>query len=152
MSVISSSKIEKKVTALLSHLSRFSFGQIDAKPGVVAVYAKAPVANKLVSVVEIAKRDGARRGDKIFQYSVLGSVLVPLRTKKGGDGDVMDVAGEDNETLHIQDSDEQDAAFETMPPVSQRLLHNPRGKVRSMPVLIVYLSKGPVPELAAEYG
>lgn len=50
LSVISSTRMEKRIKAVLEHLGG------DSKPGVVLLHARAPDANKLVSIAEIVKR------------------------------------------------------------------------------------------------
>ena len=153
MSIISSSKIETKVTTLLNHLARFDGFDRSVKPGVVALYAKAPVANKLVSVIEIAKRSLQKDDQRLYQYSQLSSELVALGHKadrreqraqgtsaksESGLGPPVPPDGDDED-----EGDEP--AFEPMDvPQAKR--------VRAVPVLTVYLSRVSVKELAAEFG
>ncbi|KAI4144784.1 MAG: hypothetical protein LQ340_006534, partial [Diploschistes diacapsis] len=87
MSINTGSKIEQKVRVLISHLSRFNFLDSDVKPGVVVLRAKSNTAGKLISVVEIAKRDieSQGRGGKWYQYSRVSGELREIprnRTKK----------------------------------------------------------------------
>ena len=92
MTFCSSSKINHKVRALLSHMGKFSFADLNAKPGVVVLQAKAPVAAKMVSVVEIAKRQVEKEKGKWWQYSIVEGRLEELKqrpkknneTKSGG--------------------------------------------------------------------
>ena len=91
MSIQTSSKIEQKVRVLIAHLSRFNFLDREAKPGVVALHARANAASKLISVVEIAKRDieAQPKGGKWYQYSRVSAELkeiprnVPTKASKG---------------------------------------------------------------------
>jgi Alba len=157
MSIISSSKIETKVKTLLKHLERFSFGKIDAKPGVVALYAKGAVANKLVSVIEIAKRTVAGQKGKIYQYAQLKPH--PMERTSSQDA-VNEVKGDGkksgkNETVEQEDgSDSEDAdyepAFETTGTPGRTELYD--APLHAVPMLTVFLSRVPVHELAAEYG
>ncbi|KAL9598557.1 MAG: hypothetical protein Q9179_003869 [Wetmoreana sp. 5 TL-2023] len=82
MSIISSSKINQKVTNLLARVERSVTASASVKPGVVIVEAKAAAASKMVSVVEIAKADIAKRGGTWYQYSRLRSELLPLKEKQ----------------------------------------------------------------------
>ena len=65
LSVISSSRMEKRIKAILDHLADGTAGggeggeggkPAKALPGVVLLHARAPDANKLVSIAEIVKR------------------------------------------------------------------------------------------------
>ncbi|MCJ1255581.1 hypothetical protein MMC24_003398 [Lignoscripta atroalba] len=89
MSIISSSKIEQKVRNLLLHLEKFSITDTISKPGVVILHAKSSVASKLVSIVEIAKKNVEKDGGKWWQYSRLHGQITELKRKsskqkKGG--------------------------------------------------------------------
>lgn len=81
MSIISSSKIEQKVRNLLLRLEKFSFADINAKPGVVVLHAKANVVAKMVSIVEIAKKNITDEGEKWWQYSRLHGQIAELKEK-----------------------------------------------------------------------
>ncbi|MCJ1243426.1 hypothetical protein MMC30_000623 [Trapelia coarctata] len=87
MTFSSSSKINQKVRALISRMEKFSFADLNAKPGVVILQAKAPVAVKMVSVVEIAKREIEKEKGKWWQYSKVEGRLEELkeRVKKKND-------------------------------------------------------------------
>lgn len=82
MSIISSSKISAKAKTLIERVEKFTFANINAKPGVVVVTAKAAVASKMISVVEIGKGDIAKRGGKWYEYSKLQSELVEVKPKQ----------------------------------------------------------------------
>ena len=79
MSIISSSKIEQKVRNLLLRLEKFSFADVNAKPGVVVLHAKANVAAKMVSIIEIAKKNISQEGGKWWQYSRLHGQIAELK-------------------------------------------------------------------------
>ena len=149
----------------------------------MALTARAKVASKLISVVEIVKRDieAMERGGKWWQYSRVGSELreiIPKETKKvsaakdgatGGrrlgtsaeaemdaedgrterrEAEDMDIERPQLPELETEDSDEE-SAFETMAtPHHVKIPHRP--KVRAMPVMTIYMSRVPIPELAAE--
>ncbi|MCJ1384726.1 hypothetical protein MMC17_007844 [Xylographa soralifera] len=181
MSISSSSKITQKVRSLRSHLEKFSFADLKAKPGVVALYAKANMASKMISVVEIVKREVEREGGRLYQYSRLESLLEQLKekkpkTEKGGknpavngktlqewqaaqDGSVevpLQSATNDVE-MEEQDKAEEEEAFETMTekgPIDQAQMPNSeeRKKVRAIPTMTIYLSGVPVPDFKQLYG
>ncbi|CAD0111626.1 unnamed protein product [Aureobasidium uvarum] len=127
LSVISSSSISNRTTSLIAHLKSTP---ADNKPAIVALHAKAPLANKLISVVEIAKRDVKENGLKVYQYNALGSELVQSApaTKDAANQDAM--------------SDDE-AAFEKI---------EQRSAVRNVPTMITYLSLVPIKELKQAYG
>lgn len=82
MSIVSGSKITQKVRSLLVHLEKFSFADVKAKPGVVVLHSKASVASKMVSVVEIVKREVEKQGGRLYQYSRVDGRLEELKEKK----------------------------------------------------------------------
>ncbi|KAI4761080.1 hypothetical protein E4T52_06730 [Aureobasidium sp. EXF-3400] len=127
LSVISSSSISNRTTSLITHIKSTP---VDSKPAVVALHAKAPVVNKLISVVEIAKRELKDNNQKVYQYNALGSELVQSTpaTKPATDQDAM--------------SDEE-PAFEK---IEQKIT------VKNVPTMTTYLSLTSVKELKQAYG
>ena len=95
MSINTGSKIEQKVRQLISHLSRFNFLDKEVKPGVVALYARSNVASKLISVVEITKRDieSQPKGGKWYQYSRVSSELKEIPRSKALKGSKIGIIG-----------------------------------------------------------
>ncbi|KAK4901755.1 hypothetical protein LTR27_001527 [Elasticomyces elasticus] len=136
--VISSTSVAVRTSAVIATLSRPA-AKGDKKPAIACLTAEAKVASKLVSVVEIAKRDLTTKGIKCFQYNTLGSHLVDVpreRRKPGG-----------KEAGKTGDGDVEDEdAFQTMA--------DPMGatKKRTVPTMTIYLSPVPVKELRAAYG
>ncbi len=164
ISIISSSKIHQKVTNLITRLENFTFANTDAKPGVVVLHAKAASASKLISVVEIAKADVAKRGGKWYEYSKLHSELLRFNKKKRRqpqDGKTpADPASErfttesgtiENDT-EGDDSDNGEVAFETLQHQSGGAALNEQSKVRATPIMTIYLACVPVPGLKALLG
>ena len=127
LSVISSSNISNRTKSLIEHVKSTP---TDNKAAIVALYAKAAVANKLISIVEIAKRDLKEGGQKIYQYNALGSELIELKpaTKDAANDDAV--------------SDEE-PAFEKI---------ERKTTVRNVPIMTTYLSLVPVKELKDAYG
>ncbi|MCJ1361616.1 hypothetical protein MMC16_000716 [Acarospora aff. strigata] len=83
MSIISSSKIETKVKTLLARLGNFSWANKAGKPAVVMLTAKASVAGKMVTIVEIAKRELGAQGAKWWQYSRVHTQITDMNVKPG---------------------------------------------------------------------
>ena len=139
LSVHSSTQISSRTAAIIS---QFTAERAAAdKPVVVHLIARAKVASKLISIVEIAKRELVVRGLTYYQYNVLSSEMtdIPREPKKRVNGSTI------NAPTEAQDEDSDDA-FQTM--------GAPTGdtKKRSMPVMTIYLSRTPVKELRAQYG
>ena len=181
MSIISSAKITQKVRSLRAHLEKFSFADLKAKPGVVALHAKANVASKMISVVEIFKREVEKEGGHVYQYSQLESLLQEMKEKKPKTekkaelpvGEVRTLgewqtAQEDGAEVSLQlvandvemedqDKMEDEEAFESMTGKGLKdqlkvSTSEARKKIRATPVLTIYLSRVPVPELKELYG
>ncbi len=90
MSIISSAKIESRVRNLLERLRKFRFADTKGKPGIVILCAKANVASKLCSVVELAKQQIENEKGKWWQYNKLHGELLKLKQRRiectGGGG------------------------------------------------------------------
>ena len=79
MSIISSSKIERKTRNVLERVSKFSFTDVKGKPGVVILHAYAKNANKLVTIAEVSKREIEREKGKWWQYTKLEGQLSEMK-------------------------------------------------------------------------
>lgn len=139
LSVRSSTQISSRTAAIRSRLT--AEHQPSEKPVVVSLTARAAVASKLISIVEIAKRDLVSKGVKIYQYNALTSEMLdiarePKKKATGSDGPVKEGA----------ENDDSDDAFETMGAPTDAT------KRRDAPVMTIYLSTMPVKELKAAYG
>lgn len=145
MSIISSAKIEAKVTRVLETLAKFSFMPVvpPCKPNIIYLHAKAPCASKLVSILEIAKRTIAEKKGKWYQYTQLGEVKEE-RQREVTNGDAMMI---DDDTT----ADTTDFRFETMKTPFERATEG-RPKIRAVPFLGVYLSRVRVESLKKLYG
>lgn len=103
-------------------------------------WAKAKSAGKLVSVVEVVKREIGGEGGVWFQYNGLGEGVggVPREGEgEGGDGDV--------------EMEMEDEGFEKMKTRIERAIEGTE-KVRSVPVMTVYLSRVRIEALREAYG
>lgn len=138
INVISSNAITTRTSQVTRHLN---IGNNDAKAGIVTLRAKASVANKLISIVEIAKRELSQNGKKIYQYSTLTSAMVELKPAKkpAVDTDHQDTNFSGGDGI----SDEEEEAFQTM---------DEKAKIRNMPVLTIHLSFEPIKELREIHG
>jgi hypothetical protein len=162
-SIISSSKIEKKATRLLELLNTYPVTKGE-KENLVALYAKANVASKMISVVEIAKREIAERGGKWFQYNAVGELveerkLKPQGSEKGGKNGVGDASTASEKVGDPQKEEEDEnneadsgsEAFETMKTPFERAIEG-KAKIRAVPVMTVYLSRVRIDRLRKAYG
>ena len=171
MSIISSSKIEHKARILLRHMARFSFLDRNPKPGVVILHARKDVVNKMISVVEIAKRDIEGEKGKWWQYSRISGELVEMKEKKKmqkevkedvkaatrrkwGQGENPAADGEEGKAREAEDQEMADStddasAFETMP---DKTTADARPKMRMMPTMTIYMSRVTIPEFKGEFG
>lgn len=127
LSVVSSSSISNRTTSLISHIKSTP---ANSKPAVVALHAKAPVANKLISIVEIAKRELKESGQKVYQYNALSSELV-------------------QSTPAPKNAEDQDAMTDEEPAFEE--IHQ-KSTVRNVPTMTTYLSLASIKELKQAYG
>ena len=77
LSVISSTQISSRVTSALSHLNP----QDNAGHRLVCFRAKAGVASKLITIVEIVKRQLVSEKISVYQYNDMGSELVTIKSR-----------------------------------------------------------------------
>lgn len=179
ISIISSSKMEKSVRKLLLSLEKFSFADLNCKPGVVMLSAKASVATKLVGVVEIAKKAIDKDNGKWYQYSKVQEDVVPLEQKsmkrEDGGKTLSEWQAEqkrpreessEGATVHEveetklggNEDDMDEDAFETMgfagsyEAKTTTEEHEARRKVRAVPVMTIYMSRVAVPGLKDIFG
>ena len=119
-------------------------------------------------MVEIAKRELVGRKSRWFQYSAVVGRVEEMKSE--GKGELRHTGsgktagglggsgkGKENEAgLDVEmgdetggggDEEEEEDAFETI-----RFEAEERTKVRAVPVMTVYLSRVPIPELKAEFG
>ncbi|PNS19561.1 hypothetical protein CAC42_7405 [Sphaceloma murrayae] len=135
-------KVTDRTSSVLKSLKSVSNGDaIPEKPPLVCLHARGDVANKLVTVTEIVKRQLASEGTKVYQYSVLGSEMVKTKQKADGQGRGVSAGrgGDDDAGEEVEDAD----AFEVM---------GGKEKVRNMPILTVYLVLAPIQKLKRLHG
>ncbi|KAI1428556.1 hypothetical protein F5Y12DRAFT_669755 [Xylaria sp. FL1777] len=171
-SVISSSKIQQRVSAMLRHLTPPTKpSSIEPTPTAVmsktkisVLRARASDAGKLISIAEIAKREieqeqsadddvgdepSQRSGTgRWFQYIALGEELRQKDREEGNTVIEETVLG--GPDADGQDHDEDDD-FEVMKTPFERAIEG-RPLVREVPVMSLFLSRSPVEELKKRYG
>ncbi|KAI4133834.1 MAG: hypothetical protein LQ347_002025 [Umbilicaria vellea] len=180
MSIISSSRIQQKVRSLLDHMAKFSFADIKGKPGVVMLRARGDVAAKMISIVEIAKREIEKERGKWWQYSGVHAEVTELKEpqmtedsyteealldwqkqqKYHVDGAKTEAqqATNDPKTANEPDPTDEEDDFESMDQEARDEEttatgeSEPRKKIRSVPVMMTYMSRVPIPELKETYG
>lgn len=175
-SILSSTKMRQKIPLILEHIGHFSFSDPSAKPGIVILYSKADVASKMISIVEIIKKEVEKVKGKWWQYSKLQSRLEGVKPKNQGSGRTLRDLGVDDkhssalndslkpaitkssegrergEVVDVDEEDEVEAAFETMAlPRRPETREQPR-KVRNVPIMTIYIARVPVPGLKELYG
>jgi hypothetical protein len=158
LSIQSNTQISAKATNVISKLSATT-----ANPPLIILRAQSRWASKLISIVEIAKRNlespPPATGDssvKVFQYSSLSTEIVKIeRTPKpkglGGAARPLPVGEGEGE------DDDDEGAFQTMGASSAATAGIGEGedgglKKRAVPVLTVYLATRPVKILRSEFG
>ena len=155
INVISSSHVQQKVTQALGILSVYPVIP-PAKPAVVMLYSKAPVAAKLITIAEITKREIGQNGGKWFQYNKLDSVVEEKEVNsKGEKGEKVNAESPKDPSVMEADEEEEPEsegeAFETMKTPFERAIEG-RPKIRSVPVMTLYLSRVRVDSLRKLYG
>jgi hypothetical protein len=175
LSIQSNTQISAKATTIISNLSANATQQEDqdqdpTKPPIIILRAQSRWASKLISIVEIAKRNLAESpppttttngssgssGIEIFQYSSLSSEMVEIERRKpkqkGGlaGAPLPGGAGEGE-----GEGSDDEGAFQTMG-TSSAAAADGEGeggmKKRAVPVLTVYLAVKPVKALRSEFG
>ncbi|KAI1380927.1 hypothetical protein F4677DRAFT_204937 [Hypoxylon crocopeplum] len=141
-SVISSSKIQKRVTTILKHLT----SSPTTKARVSVLRARAPDTGKLISIAEIAKRELAGQGGDgcvWFQYITLGE---ELKERPRDEGNTII-----EETRLGDDGDDDEDAFETMKTPFERAIEG-QPRLRGVPVMSLFLCQVSIEELKKRYG
>ena len=138
LSVINSTSISKRTAAIIAQLG-------DASPKskivVIALTAKSRAANKLISIVEIAKRELATRDTTCFQYNDLICETIEIKRNPNPSSSAGGADKDDDE------DDDSENAFETMGAQTEAGL-----KKRTVPVMTTYLSISSVKELKVALG
>lgn len=152
MQIISSSKMSSKIARSLDTLvlGKINMADVKCKPGLVVMYAKAATASKLVSVVEVVKREIGQKGEKWYQYNALDETMVVIprrqpKSEKGGQGK------RQIDEMQVDGYEAEESYFETMKTKQERMLEG-TDRQRAVPVLTVYLSRVSIEKLKMKYG
>lgn len=142
----SNTQISAKATKIISALSPSKDAPTEPttaqKPPLVILTAHSRWANKLISIVEIAKRDLEAKGVKVFQYNALSSEIVEVERKPRPKGlSAAPAAAEDGDAS-------EDEAFQTMGAGGEE----GGVKKRAVPVMTTYLTTQAVKALRVEFG
>jgi hypothetical protein len=137
----SNTQISAKATKIISALSTTE-PTTTKKPALIILTAQSRWANKLISIVEIVKRDLEAQGVKVFQYNALSSEIVEVERKPRPKGvGAAPPAAEDGDVS-------EDEAFQTMGAGGEE----GGVKKRAVPVMTTYLTTQAVKALRTEFG
>ena len=148
-SVISSSKINKKVTQVLSHLGHVDLFSQSSIPGVMMLHARVNDSGKMVTVMELAKRRMNEASQPWYQYNRVyevsddGSKAKPAR--KALDQTVIEdtvIASQDEDA-----EDEEEDAFEPVETAFDRAVRAKPDSNTKSAYMSIFLSRVPIPEL-----
>jgi len=152
-SVISSSKINKKVTQVLSHLGHVDLFSQTSTPGVMMVHARANDANKMVTVMEIAKRQMNQAGQPWYQYNRVYEVADGHGSKGKPTGRGADQTVIENTVLGAKDADSGDEGEDPFEPAEtpfERAVREKPAEESKTTYMSVFLSRVPMPELQSK--
>ncbi len=158
VSILSSSKMEKRISMVLEHLGRFHPADLTVLPGVVLLHARAHDVGKMITIVELVRRRIHEAEQKWFQYNRLyemktdghgdSSVIEETvlakdaaQEEEGGDGEV-DLEADDLEADDLEADD-----VEVLPARFERAILEPKKAATSKPYMSIFLSRVPIPEL-----
>lgn len=140
LNVISSNSIQSRTVSLVEHLRQESASQ---KTAIASLRAKASVANKLISAIEIAKRDLSQNNEKVYQYNALTSEMANVKSAKSRVAEGGRSGNDDGGDGDAAAAQEEDEAFE---PLEQK------DETEEVPVLTIYLSLASIKELRDAHG
>ncbi|POS77528.1 hypothetical protein DHEL01_v204079 [Diaporthe helianthi] len=151
-SFISSSKINKKVTQVLSHLGHVDLFNQTSTPGVMMVHARANDANKMVTVMEIAKRHMNQAGQPWYQYNRVYEVADGRGSKSKSNDRGADQTVVENTVLGGEDADEDDEEddFEPVQTAFERAIQEKPAEEPKTTYMSIFLSRVPMPELQSK--
>ncbi|RYP81198.1 hypothetical protein DL770_005966 [Monosporascus sp. CRB-9-2] len=155
LSVLSSSKIQKRVSAVLQHIGPTGSSKAitsTKKPRISILRARAADAGKLITIAEIVKRELEERGGETaeprwFQYIALGE---EIKEKQRGEGKTI-VADTVLGGLAADEEGDGSGDFETMKTPFERAIKG-RPFVRETATMSLFLSQISVDGLKKQYG
>lgn len=149
-SVISSSKINKKVTQVLAHLGHVDLFNQTSTPGVMMVHARANDANKMVTVMEIAKRHMNQAGQPWYQYNRVYEVADGRGSRGKPNGRAADQTVIEDTVLGGGDADEEEDDFEPVKTTFERAIEEKPAEETKTTYMSIFLSRVPMPELQSK--
>lgn len=151
-SVLASSKINKKVTQVLSHLGHVDLFSQSSVPGVMMVHARANDANKMVTVMEIAKRQMNQAGHPWYQYNRVYEVADGRGSRANPTGRAADQTVVENTVLvgDGADEDDEEDAFEPVETAFERAIREKPAEESKTTYMSIFLSRVPMPELESK--
>ncbi|KKY33643.1 hypothetical protein UCDDA912_g06353 [Diaporthe ampelina] len=151
-SVIGSSKINKKVTQVLSHLGHVDLFSQTSVPGVMMVHARAHDANKMVTIMEIAKRQMNQAGQPWYQYNRVYEVADGRGARCNPTGRGADQTFVENTVLGGEDASEDDEedAFEPVETAFELAIREKPAEETKATYMSIFLSRVPMPELQSK--
>ena len=142
MSIISSTKIRNKVQQATQILTSALAKEAPSKPIVVVLTAKQGTASKLITIVEIIKRNLDNAKTSWYQYSRVDPKMIEIKRKPSSASKHVDA---------FEGDDEGGVAFETMLSAVERKLME-KAKFRAVPVMTIFLSCSSVKKLSDAHG
>lgn len=127
------------------------------KEKVVILSAKGEVGGKLISVVEIVKRELAGQGAKWFQYTIVEGKKEERKKKKmrkqddSGEEKRQENGKESVGDAEEEEDDGEEEAFEVMKTPFERAIEG-QPKIREVPAMVIYLSRVRLDGLRKKYG
>ena len=166
MSILSSAKMKDRVRLILQRIRPVNLTQDEKRPTVVALRAKLAVAGKMISIVEIVKKNIQEAGGQWWQYSTLEVpgqnastelFTISSLSARSSDGTTLSSCRrggphESERDLMDRQTFEQEETFETMPPLDSTSVRETSSDTRGRAHMIVYLASVPIPELKELYG
>lgn len=150
-SVISSSKINKKVTQVLSHLGHVDLFSQSSVPGVMMLHARVGDSGKMVTVMELAKKRMDEAGQPWYQYNRVYEVS-DNGTKLKPAGKAFDHTVIEKSVIEGQDGDEDEDEddFEPVETAFDRAVRDKPASDSKETYMSVFLSRVPIPELQSK--
>ncbi|ROW10014.1 hypothetical protein VPNG_06545 [Cytospora leucostoma] len=151
-SVISSSKVNKKVTQVLSHLGHVDLFSPSSIPGVMMLHARVSDSGKMVTVMELAKRRMNEAGQAWYQYNRVYEVADDGARPRPAGKRVGQTVIKDT-VLNGQDEEEEDEEEDDFEPVETAFDRAIRDKPPSdskTAYMSIFLSRVPIPELQSK--
>ena len=166
MSILSSAKMKDRVRLILERIRPVSSNEDEKRPAVVALRAKLAVAGKMISIVEIVKKNIQETGGQWWQYSTMALLgqnattenfttsSLSARSSDGTNPSSCRRGGPDKSKRDLVDRQtfEQEETFETMPPLDSTSVREASSDTRGRAHMMIYLASAPIPELEELYG